>query len=430
MPALRFQECDGAIEPGNSVLKRSSPRLAFFASMFVRGAWLLAGVALVLAAILMLAFFRLFYDTRFYRYRLFRTRADPKTTEDEEARSSGTRRGETETDRRIGFPAGTPAVFFHGEPNPLIVGPLSSSDKRIVTLTWNVTAPMVEILADSSAGGKLCTGGSSGVWRTDPLERSTIFYLQDASRGDARAPGQTLARLEVGVTAPPPATFTAVPNPAHVSDGTGKAVVTLHWAAPGATLVEVRVNSHDGPLLTVGGECETLVTGQWVTDGMVFFLQDVSRGDAPARWNTIGQLAVTVVDPVYAELLRCEAAESNDDVPDDSGLDGLTRVAVTFSPQVIRVGEPYRVCIPDFAGQLIDVGYELAAEQDPAPVIGVVKRWCELDPQGEATMLVPVDQPAGIVRITKVRSQTNNSRWHRAEGEIQVAGTNKQGVDA
>jgi hypothetical protein len=425
MPGLRLQECDGAIEPGNSVLKRSSPRFAFFASMFVRGAWLFAGAALVVAAILMLAFFRLFYDKRCNRYRLFRTRADPRTSENGEAHSPGTRRGETGTDSRIGFPPGTPAVFFRSEPNPLLVGPLSSSSKRIVTLAWNVTTPMVEILADSPAGRKLCAGGSSGVWQTDPLVRSTIFYLQDASRGDARAPGKTLARLEVGVIAPPPPTFTAVPNPAHVSDGSGKAVVTLHWTAPGATLVEVRVNSYDGPLLTVGGECETLVTGQWVTDGMVFFLQDVSRGDAPARRNTIGRLAVTVVDPVHAELLRCDAS-----VPDDSGHDGLTRVAVTFSPQVIRSGEPYRVCIPDFAGQLIDVGYELAAEQDPAPVIGVVKRWCELDPQGEATMLVPVDQPAGIVRITKVRSQTNNSRWHRAEGEIQVAGTNKQGVDA
>jgi hypothetical protein len=44
MPSLRLQECNGAIEPGNSVLKRLSPRLAFFAGMFVRGAWLFAGV--------------------------------------------------------------------------------------------------------------------------------------------------------------------------------------------------------------------------------------------------------------------------------------------------------------------------------------------------------------------------------------------------
>ena len=97
------------------------------------------------------------------------------------------------------------------------------------------------------------------------------------------------------------------------------------------------------------------------------------------------------------------------------------RVAITFSHQRIRAGEWYRVRIPSFAGQVVDVGYELTAGRYPAPVTGVVSKWCELDSRGEAQILVPAEHSTGIVRITKVRSRTNNSRWYRAGGAIQVA---------
>lgn len=97
-------------------------------------------------------------------------------------------------------------------------------------------------------------------------------------------------------------------------------------------------------------------------------------------------------------------------------------VAVDFSPQRIRAGESYRVHIPEFADQVIDIGYELMAGQCPAPVTGVVGRWCELDSRGEASILVPAEHPSGTVRIAKVRSRTKGSRWYRAEGSIQVAG--------
>jgi SAM-dependent methyltransferase len=96
------------------------------------------------------------------------------------------------------------------------------------------------------------------------------------------------------------------------------------------------------------------------------------------------------------------------------------RVPVTFLPRNVRAGEPYRVRIPRFAGEVIDVGYQLTGGQHPAPVTGVVSKWCELDSQGEASILVPADHPAGTVRITRVRSRTNGGRWHRAGGAIKV----------
>jgi ubiquinone/menaquinone biosynthesis C-methylase UbiE len=97
-------------------------------------------------------------------------------------------------------------------------------------------------------------------------------------------------------------------------------------------------------------------------------------------------------------------------------------VAVTFSPPSVRAGESYGVRVPGFAGQAIDIGYELTTGQSPAPVAGVVGRWCDLDSRGEASIPVPAEHPTGIVRITKVRSRTRASRWYRAEGAIPVEG--------
>ena len=60
------------------------------------------------------------------------------------------------------------------------------------------------------------------------------------------------------------------------------------------------------------------------------------------------------------------------------------RVPITFSHQRVGAGESYGVRIPSFAGQVIDVGYELTAARYPSPVTGVVSKWCELDSGGEA----------------------------------------------
>ena len=97
-------------------------------------------------------------------------------------------------------------------------------------------------------------------------------------------------------------------------------------------------------------------------------------------------------------------------------------ISVAFTPQRVRAGETYCVRIPRFAGQVIDVAYELTTARSPAPITGVVGKWCQLDSRGEARIPVPAETPIGIVRITKVRSQTKNGRWHRAAGLIQVAG--------
>jgi len=96
------------------------------------------------------------------------------------------------------------------------------------------------------------------------------------------------------------------------------------------------------------------------------------------------------------------------------------RVKIIFSAQKVRAGGLYRVRIPDFAGQMIDIGFELAARGSRPSKTGVVQRWCVLDLQGEAPIPVPAEHPSGVVRITKVRSRSARSRWYRSAGAIEV----------
>lgn len=97
------------------------------------------------------------------------------------------------------------------------------------------------------------------------------------------------------------------------------------------------------------------------------------------------------------------------------------RVTLAFSVQKIRPGETYVVRIPAFPGQTVDIGYQYSPANEAAPVIGVVVEWCQLDSSGEALIPVPLDHPAGRVRITGVRSQTRHGRWCRTDNTIEVA---------
>src|SRR5580698_6566115 len=59
-------------------------------------------------------------------------------------------------------------------------------------------------------------------------------------------------------------------------DGAGTA--TLKWSAPSATAIQIRIGSATGQLFGEAGNTGSAVTGEWVTDGMLFYLQDVTVG--------------------------------------------------------------------------------------------------------------------------------------------------------
>lgn len=87
----------------------------------------------------------------------------------------------------------------------------------------------------------------------------------------------------------------AFPNPAVASARSeGRANVTIRWSAAAARTVEVRLGRPNGPLFSRSGDSGTKPAGEWVSDGMVFYLQNVT-GDRPLTFrNTLDAVRVRV----------------------------------------------------------------------------------------------------------------------------------------
>lgn len=77
----------------------------------------------------------------------------------------------------------------------------------------------------------------------------------------------------------------------------GTMVLTLKWLATGAEQTEVHVTAPDGALFTRSGATGTAVTGQWVTPGMAFYLQDTTPGRTPGAGTTIAKLRADFACP-------------------------------------------------------------------------------------------------------------------------------------
>lgn len=90
------------------------------------------------------------------------------------------------------------------------------------------------------------------------------------------------------------ATIKAEPNPVRVCDGSGVGVTKLTWASAGTSRVEVHVSSPDGALFAQTAPSGTGETGKWVTEGMTFYLQDVSGGKSLTAENTLATETVKV----------------------------------------------------------------------------------------------------------------------------------------
>lgn len=97
-------------------------------------------------------------------------------------------------------------------------------------------------------------------------------------------------------------TFTASPNPIPV---TGNAVVgqtTLSWSAPDAQVIEIHIGSPDGTLFLTEGNRGSIQTGTWVSDGLTFYLQDVTGGKPLTSDSTLATLVVHLKKPGQASL--------------------------------------------------------------------------------------------------------------------------------
>ncbi len=135
-----------------------------------------------------------------------------------------------------------------------------------------------------------------GIWLM-PLSTGNVFAPHIES--DRRIAGTTWIIMRNGeeITG----TISAKPNPVRVGRFNDPGVTTLSWSCDGERELEVRVNAPDGPLVGRTGSSGSISTGEWVTNGMEFFLQDVTGGLPLKEMNTLAKVVVSVTTESNAE---------------------------------------------------------------------------------------------------------------------------------
>jgi glucose/arabinose dehydrogenase len=188
-----------------------------------------------------------------------------------------------------------PTGSIIANPNPFVTD--SNGDGQ-TTLAWtSYGTSAVELRVNAPDGNKFASSGpgsfsaSTGRWVRDGM----TVYLQDVSGGLPLTAANTLAKVRVNPTAATPSgSIRANPNPfTPNAQGLGQTAIT--WTSTGTSRVEVHVNTPDGNRLEDSGPGTfTVNTGQWVRDGMKFYLQNVSDGLPLTSANTLDTVTAVV----------------------------------------------------------------------------------------------------------------------------------------
>jgi parallel beta-helix repeat protein len=86
--------------------------------------------------------------------------------------------------------------------------------------------------------------------------------------------------------------LTASPNPIPVTGNANLGQTTLSWNAPDADVIEIHIGSPNGALFTMKNNRGSIQTGLWVSDGLTFYLQDVTGGNPLTSDYTLATLVV------------------------------------------------------------------------------------------------------------------------------------------
>ena len=133
------------------------------------------------------------------------------------------------------------------------------------------------------------------------------FFLQDVSNGRPLTSANTLAQVTVKglISTRPTGSISANPNP-FTPDVRGLGQTTLTWTSAITNKVEVHVNAPDGNRLATSGPGSfSVTTGQWVRNGMTFYLQDVSNGQPLTSANTLESKSSLRICATALDSARC-----------------------------------------------------------------------------------------------------------------------------
>ena len=125
-----------------------------------------------------------------------------------------------------------------------------------------------------------------------PSTTSGVDVLNLATPGANAFVGNTCV---TSINAPCPSigpSLTANPNPIQVAGNAAVGSTTISWIAPDVEIVEVHIGIPDGKLIATGWDRGSVQTGLWVSDGMTFYLQDVTGGKPLTSDNTLAELVV------------------------------------------------------------------------------------------------------------------------------------------
>jgi len=215
-------------------------------------------------------------------------------------------------------------------PNPIRVS--DGSGKGATTLSWSSGQTNKVEVRLGAPGGALVARSSSGTFSqltNNSIRDGTKIFLQDVSNNQPLTPTYTLDSVTLRVTAVPntasTGSVTADPNP-FVADVNGFGQTTLTWTTNVASRAEVHVNSPDGPMFA-GSDPGTfsLATGHWVSNGMTFYLQDVSNGLPLTSANT---LATVRIRGISTRPVGSIIAEPN---PFPANAQGLGQTTLTWT---------------------------------------------------------------------------------------------------
>ena len=151
------------------------------------------------------------------------------------------------------------------------------------TLNWNAPGyDQLKIVTGSADGPPLAGAlGSSGTVKAeDKVSNGLRFFLVDRKTNKPLA-GTTVFLLQSVQNEPP--RLTANPNPIVVPAGTDVGTTTLSWNAPGYDHLKIAVGADMKTVMTGElGSSGSAQTGNWVSNGLEFFLADFTTGRAIA----------------------------------------------------------------------------------------------------------------------------------------------------